>query len=568
MTLTATEIEQGLQLSWDYNTDLFEEQTIERLAGHFELLLAGLVAEPEKEVFSIEMLSDEERHQQLVEWNDTRMDYPQDRCIHELFEQQVAINPDAIAVVFEDRQLTYGELNARSNQLARYLIEQRGVKPDTLVGLCVERSLDMIVGILGILKAGGAYVPLDPNYPEARLQYMLEDAELDTVLTQSALQGHIPVSEAQAVYLDDTNMRSSLEGYATDNVVVDGLASNHLSYVIYTSGSTGQPKGVKVEHVNVINYFEGAKVFLTKEVNYSFMSMPSNFDGSVTSLFGSWLFGGYLKLVDQKGDILNSLLREIISKRPGLFKITPSYLEGLMSALKQPVYTRHVIVVGGETFPSDLAKRMILKLPSILLVHEYGPTETTVASSYAGFEAKEIREYAGIHSLHIGRPYINTQFLVLGKGRKVTPLGILGELYIGGAGLARGYLNRPELTEERFIHNPYYDVEDPNSSKHLYRTGDLVRYLPDGNLEFVGRIDHQVKVRGFRIELGEIEHQLLSHDEVDEAVVIARDNEAGDTRLVAYVTHAEASSMLVTEGEEGHDQAQVLRHGFIRESQS
>ena len=193
LTLNVVEAEQGLQLSWEYNTDLFEEQTIERLAGYFELLLAGLVAGPDEDVFSVEMLSDEERHQQLVEWNATHMDYPQDRCIHELFEQQVAINPDAIAVVFEDKQLTYGELNARSNQLARYLIERRGVKPDTLVGLCVERSLDMIVGILGILKAGGAYVPLDPSYPAARLEYMLEDAKLETVLTQSALQGHIAV---------------------------------------------------------------------------------------------------------------------------------------------------------------------------------------------------------------------------------------------------------------------------------------------------------------------------------------------------------------------------------------
>ncbi|NQY63440.1 MAG: amino acid adenylation domain-containing protein, partial [Alteromonadaceae bacterium] len=541
LTLNVAETSEGLQLGWNYKTDLFNAETIERLAKHFELLLTGLLKQPEDNVFSIDMLPAEEVHQQLIEWNDTAADYPKDKCIHELFEAQVATNPDAVAVVFEDKQLTYGELNAKANQLARYLIEERQVTPDTLVGICIERSLEMIVGIMAILKAGGAYVPLDPSYPKARLEYMLADASLSTVLTQYRLQDETPVTQAQRVTIDSEELLTQLQAYSADNVVIQELNSNHLAYVIYTSGSTGAPKGVMVEHSGLVNFACFDQSILKINVKSQILNTLSlGFDAGNGYLFGAMSAGATLHLIYPFNNICDYILENGISH----LGLTPSILNDL--ALEKMESLRFVISGGDELNINALDKIS----SHTKLYNAYGPTENTIAATYSQINVEQISG--------IGKPNANIQCYILSDSLSLSPIGVAGELHIGGAGLARGYLHNPKLTANKFIENPFYDANNASSSERLYKTGDLVRWLPDGNLEFLGRIDHQVKIRGFRIELGEIEHQLLSYDEVNDAVVVALSTEEGDKRLVGYVTHDDAVQML-----DDSDDAQALRHDFI-----
>ncbi|MES2732836.1 MAG: amino acid adenylation domain-containing protein [Bacteroidota bacterium] len=556
LTLTVTESAEGLWLGWEYNTDLFESGTIARMATHFEALLQGLLATPEESVFTVEMLSAAERQQQLVEWNATATDYPADKCIHELFEAQVVKNPEAVAVVFEGQQLTYGELNRQANQLAHYLIEHKQVMPDSLVGICIDRSLDMVIGILGILKAGGAYVPLDPDYPQARLAYMLEDAQLSTVLTQTHLLSRTPVSAAQALCLDEAVVQAQLRTQSIENTPVDqqGLQSHHLAYVIYTSGSTGNPKGVMVEQSSVVSLvIENGYVPLSS-ATILLHNAPIAFDAATFELWGALLNGG--KVVIQGASLLDmaSLGSFIAAHEINTAWMTAGLFDQFVQAYPGKISSLKYLLVGGDVVSKHTVEIAQQHYDHLTLINGYGPTENTTFSCFYSIPA----QLDTATSIPIGKPLSNRLAYVMAHGTCV-PIGVAGELHVGGAGLARGYLNRPDLTAEKFIPNPFYDPTDPASSERLYKTGDLVRWLPDGNLEFLGRIDHQVKIRGFRIELGEIENALTCHPQVREAVVLARQSSTGDKRLVAYVATAGADNSLPDESQQtvAHSQALI-----------
>ncbi|WDE09224.1 amino acid adenylation domain-containing protein [Thalassomonas viridans] len=557
LTLNVTESKTGLHLEWEYNTDLFNADTIERMARHFGLLLTGLVNAPQESVFAVEMLPAEETHRQLVQWNDTQADFPKDKCIHTLFEEQARLNPDDVALVFEDNRLTYGELNEKANQLAHYLIRERDVTPDTLVGICVERSLEMVVGILAILKAGGAYVPLDPGYPATRLAYMLEDANLTTVLMQSGFKGETPISEARALYIDEQEMLGRLAAYPTDNVRVEALSPGHLAYVVYTSGSTGNPKGVMVEHASVVSLVKSTNYISFDKSDVVAQASNMSFDAMTFELWGALLNGAKLVHLAKEALIEPSQFTLMVEKfEINILFVTTAFVN-LISA-ESPGAFAHLkcLFFGGENCSKQAIQQILQYGAPTRLVHVYGPTENTTFSLWKDLSDEYVNT---AENIALGTMTSNTTSYVYTPADKIAPIGVAGELLLGGSGLARGYLNNPDLTAEKFIPNPFFDKNDPNSSERLYKTGDLVRCLPDGDVEFLGRIDHQVKVRGFRIELGEIEHKLLSHDAVNDAVVVALASDEGDKRLVAYVTHDNAAVMLA----ENKAEAQALRHEFI-----
>jgi amino acid adenylation domain-containing protein len=545
--------EHGVGLKWNYDTSLFTEQHIVQLNDHLCCLLEGLsqtVGQPSQELHTLPLLSADEIEHLVYDLNNTVKDYPKNKCIHQLFEQQAEYTPNNVAVVFEDEKLTYKQLNNKANQLAHYLKAHHDIKPDTLVGICAGRSLEMVIGIMGILKAGGAYVPLDPSYPQERLSYMLEDAALDVVLSQTQLQAFLAGFNGTILALDglaEIDNDNQIDNhfcaeYGNHNLSASetGLTSSHLAYVIYTSGSTGKPKGVELEHQSVLNYLTNTRDYLTNELKHSVMSTSLNFDATVTSLFGAWLSGGYLTLLNERKDIFESLGAMMAKEQEGLFKVTPSHLQGLL--FDEPILTAHVVVVGGEAFSYDLAVKISKQMPNTYFINEYGPTETTVGCSYERFSYDDIDAYGERLDINIGKPIINSQLFVLNERQELLPHGSIGELFIGGEGLARGYLNRSELTAERFINNPFYDDSNPNSSPRLYRTGDLVRYLADNNLEFIGRTDNQVKINGFRIELGEIESQLTQQRVVDSAVVVMKE-QAESLQLLAYVKPVTGESL-------------------------
>ncbi len=535
LTLYAEETDSGLALEWGYNTDIFERTTIERMAAHFVSLLDGLLDDSDGNVYDIEYLSEKEVYQLLVGWNDTQAEYPEDRCIHELFELQVKNNPEGIALVFENRQLSYQELNKKSNQLAHYLISQRNVKPDTLVGICLERSFDLVIAIMGVVKAGGAYVPLDPDYPEARLIYMLGNAALDTVITCEEILSRTPVAQAQSLCLDNQTVQSSLLAHSDADVSIQKIAltSKHLAYVLYTSGSTGKPKGVMVEHQAIVNRIHWMhRQYKASPNDIVLQKTPCSFDVSVWEFFGAITIGAKLVIAEPKGHTDPAYLCRLIQEQ----KITtlhfvPPILRALLAgpdiagclSVKQ-------VFSGGESLTPPLVRDFYQSFSNAELHHLYGPTEAAVDVTSWECPADE----SPYSVVPIGRPIDNIQLYVLDKQLKLVPQGVVGELHIGGVGLARGYLKRPELTTEKFIKNSFSGV----SEARLYKTGDLVRWLPDGALEFMGRIDDQVKIRGFRIELGEIENSLLAHYSIKEVVVVARE-EAGDKRIVAYVVTSE-----------------------------
>lgn len=523
LTLSLTQTEQGLIGSLVYNTDLFDAATIARMAGHFQTLLEGIVANPLQHLAELPLLTESEQHQLLVEWNNTQAEYPIDKCIHELFEAQVVRTPDAVAVVFEEQQLTYRELNAKANQLAHHL-QILGVKPDVLVGICMERSVLMVVGLLGILKAGGAYVPLDPAYPQERLAEVLEDASVPVLLTQQQMRPVIPSLRARLVCLD-----TDWEVISQSSEENSGLCAKpaSLAYVIYTSGSMGKPKGVAIEHCSVLNLASGLhKAIYAHEDSRLRVSLNGSlaFDTSVKQVI-QLLYGHTLEIVPSElrfdGDALLSYLQ---TSKIDVFDCTPSQLRllitaGLLGGDAAPKY----VLVGGE--PIDEAMWATLaQAENTNFYNVYGPTECTVDATYCPVLS------AGVKPV-IGRPIANTQIYILDRHLQPVPIGIPGELHIGGAGLARGYLNRPELTAQKFIPNPFSN----QPGARLYKTGDLARYNSNGNIEYIGRLDHQVKIRGFRIELGEIEAVLTQTPAVREAVVIARSDQSGDQRLVAYV---------------------------------
>ncbi|WP_442935875.1 amino acid adenylation domain-containing protein [Nostoc sp.] len=515
----------GLVGVWEYSTDLFDASTIERLTEHFVTLLEGIVANPEERISQLPMLTQVEQHQLLVEWNNTQAEYPQDLCIHQLFEEQVQRTPNAVAVVFENQQLTYQQLNCRANQLAHYL-QSLGVKPDTLVGICIERCLEMVVGLLGILKAGGAYLPLDPDYPSDRLSFMLEDAQLRVLLTQQQLKEKLPQHQARVICLD-TDWQS-ISQLSQNNPITSVQASN-LAYVIYTSGSTGQPKGVLVTHQSLLNLiFWHQRAFEITSLDKATQLAGTAFDAAVWELWPYLTAGASIYLVTSETLHSPIDLRDWLTSK----KITISFLptplaDKLLSLEWIESAALRTMLVGGDKlhhYPSVLTPFKV--------VNNYGPTENTVVTT-SGLVVSNGQNT--ISSPSIGRPIANTQTYILDSNLQPVPIGVPGELYIGGASLARGYLNRPELTQEKFISNPFEKTEVKSQKSKLYKTGDLARYLPDGNIEYLGRIDNQVKIRGFRIELGEIEAALSQHGDVQACCVIAREDIPGDKRLVAYV---------------------------------
>ena len=530
LTLAMENTGNGLVGVWEYNTDLFDTGTIERMTGHFVTLLEGIVANPLERISQLPLLTAVEQQQLLIEWNDTQVDYPQDKCIHQLFEEQCLRTPDAVAVVFENQQLTYHELNCRANQLAHYL-QSLGVGADVLVGLCVERSLEMIVGILGILKAGGAYVPLDPEYPQNRIQFMLKDSGTSVLLTQSFLLDQLPIAEqqnpCQVICLDQESFSSEL----TDNPSPQST-SNNLAYVIYTSGSTGRPKGVMIEHQALVNLsLAWCKTFQVQSQSRLLQFGSFSFDLSAAEIATTFVSGACLYLPNIETLLPSQVLVDFLADH----KISHSFLSpSALSVLPQATLPDlQYLSVGGEASSAELVERWGT---GRRFFNAYGPTESTVAATIAICQPNGKKP-------PIGRPIANAQIYILDKYLQPLPIGVPGELHIGGAGLARGYLNRPELTQEKFIPNPFdnskfkipYGNAKGRQNSKLYKTGDLARYLPDGNIEYLGRIDNQVKIRGFRIELGEIEAVLSQHGDVQASCVIVREDITGDKRLVGYI---------------------------------
>ncbi|KAF9947831.1 hypothetical protein BGZ65_008514, partial [Modicella reniformis] len=463
-----------------------------------------------------------------------------------MFEQQVARTPDAIAIVHEDKSTTYSELNTRANSLAHQLIGL-GVQPDSLVGICVERSLGMIIGILAILKAGGAYVPLDPAFASERLFDILADASPSVVLTDATGAAVIQGLDLSRFTMVDPN---SLPGGSTANPQITSLSSRHLAYVIYTSGTTGKPKGVMLEHLGVVNlvkYRQTSHGIDSCARLSQFLSF--SFDGSVCEIFGALCLGGSLHLLQDSVRLDPHRLWEYLEKHSIThIVLTPAVLQDCKDL--RPLSTPTTFSIAGEALPAALVRKLHVLLPNCTIINEYGPTETTVAATAWKFATDLANDI-----VPIGRPYANKRVYVLDIHGNPVPLGAVGELYIGGVGVARGYLNRPELTAERFLHDPF--AGDPEA--RMYRTGDLTRYLPDGNLVYLGRNDHQVKIRGFRIELGEIEARLHEHPLVTEAVVIAIGEDASK-RLVAYVI---AKSDMQHTPEDMGQFSQVLRSHLV-----
>lgn len=507
-----------------YNTDLFDEATITRMLGHFKMLLEGIVANPEQRISNLPLLSQPELHKLLIQLNKTEAYYPHNKSIHQLFENQVEQNHDAIAVIFENAQVTYQKLNIRSNQLAHHL-KKMGVGSEVLVGICVERSIDMIVGLLGILKAGGAYVPLDSNYPRDRLNFMLDDSKISILLTQEKLVDNFGNFPNPVVYLDkdwETIAHESEENPNSD------VTSDNLAYVIYTSGSTGKPKGVAVTHKAVNRLVCNTNYIKFSPDDKIAQASNTSFDAATFEIWGALLNGA--QLVGISRDVTLSpheFALQLKHKGISILFLTTALFQQIARDVPQAFSSLRYLLFGGEAVDARWVKKVLKQGAPKYLIHVYGPTEGTTFSSY--YCVQDVPESAT--SIPIGRPIANTQFYLLDADLQPVPIGIVGELYIGGDGLAREYINRPDITAERFISNPFNNKPEAR----LYKTGDLARYLPDGNIEFLGRIDNQVKIRGFRIELGEIEAILNQHPAVRETVVIIREEIPGDKHLIAYI---------------------------------
>jgi len=552
----------GLSGFISYSTDLFDRDRIVRLVGHFQTLLEGIVANPEARLSDLPLLTPAEYQQIVIEWNQfplaslneegtqlvsAEADFKesmQEFCFHHIFEAQAQSTPAAIAVVSDQQSLTYGELNQRADQLAQTLIRM-GVKPDSLVGLCVNRSAEMVIGILGILKAGGAYVPLDPNYPRDRLHFMLNDTQVSMLLTQSCFVESLPTSQAKILCLDqldqldqsnlpDRQISLSLIKPGRDNIAV---TPDHLAYVIYTSGSTGTPKGVLLSHRGLCNVVEAQRHIFYPSSNNRILQFSSlNFDASIFEIALAFGCGGTLYIPPKSAQLPGIALVQFLKDNAITHALlTPAVLAVLPST---ELPTLRVLITGGEACSSQVIDRWAVDRH---FFNAYGPTEITIWATISEL-------YSGDNPLTIGRPIFNTQVYILDTNLNPVPVGIPGELYIGGAGLARGYLNRPELTDEKFIPDPFRrewrkekvkkailsSTSYFSTPSRLYRTGDRAFYHPDGTIEFLGRVDNQIKIRGFRVELGEIEATLQRHSAIQDAVVIASGESSSETYLIAY----------------------------------
>lgn len=523
LILTVFEVGDSLSASLQYNVDLFDVPTIARMANHFRTLLESVGANPDRRISELPLLTGAERYQMFREWNDTQKDYPNDDCIHQLFEAQAKISPDSVALSFDGESLTYRQLNERANQLANFL-RNLGVGPEVLIGICLDRSTDLVVGLLGILKAGGAYVPLDPAFPKERLAFMLRSARVPVLLTQHTLLADLPEYEGQVLCLDTDWPLIAREGQANP---ATELVPDNLAYVIYTSGSTGGPKGVQISHRAVVNFLSSMAVqpgIATQDILFAVTS-PS-FDIAALELLLPLTVGAQV-LIAESDVVFDGikLAESLETSEASIMQATPATWRLLLRA-RWPGKKNLKILSGGEALSRKLADQLLERGSS--LWNLYGPTETTIWST-------ALKVVGG--AVSIGHPIANTQVYLLDPNLQPVPVGVRGELHIGGIGLARGYLNHPELTAMKFVPDP----SGQERGGRLYKTGDLARYSTDGNIEFLNRIDSQVKVRGFRIELEEVEAVLNLHPGVQDVVVV-RSEDSGEGRLVAYVVAHDSTS--------------------------
>lgn len=527
LMLVAYEKDGALQCVIEYNTGLFTGATIERMLDHYASLLESVVANPDARIASLSLMSEAEQREVLVEWNNTHAAFPQDQCIHQVFQERAANSPDDLAIVFGEERVTYRELNALANRLAHYLRE-RGVGPEVRVAICVERSVEMIVALFGILKAGGAYVPLEPKYPAERISFILEDCQARLLLTQQHLKDSLPALTTETVYLDADSPAIMRESAADPAPIVSAENSAH---VIYTSGSTGLPKGVGSSHRASINRFAWmweTYPFAAGEVCCQKTSL--SFVDSIWEIFGPLLQGVPLVIIpDEVVKDPPRFLAALSANKVTRLVLVPSLLRVMLETgpeLRHMLGNLRYCVCSGETLPVELATMFREQLPSTTLINLYGSSEVA-----ADVTCCEVHDTDELTNIPIGRPIANTDVYILDSNFQPVPVGVPGEICVGGEGLARGYLNRPQLTAEKFVPNPFSN----DAGARLFRTGDIGRYLHDGNVEYRGRRDHQVKIRGFRIELGEIEAQLTDHPQVNQAIVIASDSERDEKHLVAYV---------------------------------
>ncbi len=540
LTLDLREGPQGLISRFTYSTDLFEETTIARMAGHWQRLLEGIVADPAEPIGKLPFLTEKERHQVLVEWNATKSEFPDRVCLHQLIEAQVERTPDTMALRFEGQSRTYRQLNSEANQLA-HILQAEGVGPDTLVGVCMERSLEMVMALLAILKAGGAYVPIDPTYPRERLNYMIEDSCTSVLLTQSHLREQLPQDSVKVICID-RGWNANLTG--NEKNPASAVQPDNLIYMIYTSGSTGKPKGVMNIHRAVCNRLHWMQqAYQLSSEDRVLQKTPFSFDVSAWEFFWPLLTGAGLVVARPGGHQDPAYLASVIaSEQITTLHFVPSMLQAFLiepNLEEQCASLKHVFL-SGEALSFELQERFFACFPDpkVQLHNLYGPTEAAIDVTFWECQRESFQ-----WSVPIGHPIANTQIFILNPAMQPTPIGVPGELYIGGVGLARGYHHLPELTAEKFIHDPFSTLE----SARLFKTGDLARYRADGAIEFLGRLDHQVKIRGFRIELGEIEAVLSQHPAVREAVVMAREDVLGEKRLVAYVVQYEEQRATVNE---------------------
>jgi amino acid adenylation domain-containing protein len=524
-TLSIRKRGDALQLVAEYNTDLFDARTIERMLGHYQKLLEGVISNPDEKISRLPLLTEEEKRLILVKWNQTEVDYPKDLCAHELVQKQAERMPEAIAAAFEDKTLTYRELNSRANQLARHL-QALGVGPDSLVGICVERSLEMVIGVLAILKAGGAYVPLEPEYPKERLAFMVEDSGVAVLLTKAHLVATLPPCSARLIRLD-ADWPAIAEVSAAE--VESAVTPENVAYMIYTSGSTGRPKGAMNTHRGIVNRLLWLQdVFPLTPSDRLLQKTPFSFDVSVGELLGPLIAGARLVVARPGGQRDPAYLAQMIAQEKiTVMHFVPSLLQMLVQqeGLKDLGSSLKYVFCGGEIMSLKLQEQFFSVLEAEL-TNLYGPAEASVDSTYW-----RCKRNSSQTCVPIGRPIANMKAYVLDRQLQPVPVGVIGELHVSGAGLARGYHKRLELTAEKFIANPF--STDPGS--RLYKTGDLARYLPDGSIEYVGRIDHQVKIRGYRVELGEVEEVLNQHAGVLNSAAVVREDNPGNKLLVAYL---------------------------------
>jgi amino acid adenylation domain-containing protein len=531
IALSVDDLGEGLLLTSQVKASIRAVRICEFMHTALESLVGALERTPDKTIGSIDVLPERERRLLVEDWNRTEITFAErDQCIHELFEEQVKKTPDTIAVVFEEETLSYSELNRRANRLAHYLRRLK-VKPDMQVAVCAERSPEMVIGLLAVLKAGGAYVPLDPGYPAERLRYMLEDSAPAVLLTEGNLARLFDDQTPNVPVLDLSLETPEWHGQPESNPNKGdvGLRPEHLAYVIYTSGSTGKPKGVMIEHRSLVNSTLARKLVYAG-LGRCLLLSPVSFDSSIAAIFGAITNAGTLLIVGQ--DVVRDpfLLSERIRRlQADSLLCVPSLYRQLLDCSVAQGYEGRLsrVIVGGEACPPRLVEESARHQPGASLFNEYGPTECTVwATSYC------CDGYAARQSVPIGGPIANTRIYILDRHGEPAPIGVTGELYIGGENVARGYLNRPELTAERFV----IDRFAGRPGARMYRTGDLGRWLSDGTIEYLGRNDEQVKIRGFRLELGEVAAQLAEHSDVREAAVMAREDQGGEKRLLAYYT--------------------------------